>query len=137
MANWYTKGCWSLGSGDTVYSSATVKLLLVSSSYTFSKSHNFVSDITNEVTGGSYARQTLGSKTTTEDDANTRLEYDAADSTFTSVTFSNINAAVAFRDSGVAGTSPLLWYIDFSAQSPSAADVTLQFNSEGIAHFTA
>lgn len=49
---------------------------------------NFVSDllaIVTEITGGSYARQTLASVTVTEDDANNRANVDSANVTFTAV----------------------------------------------------
>lgn len=49
---------------------------------------NFVSDllgIVTEISGGSYARQTLGSVVPTEDDVNNRVNIDAANVTFSAV----------------------------------------------------
>jgi hypothetical protein len=136
MASWFNKGKHELGSGTTVYTTATIKVLLVTSGYVLNIDHDFVDDITNEVTGGGYVRQTLGTKVVTNNTTSDRTEFDAADSTFTNVTATNMNAAIAFRDTGTASTSPLLWYLDFTAQSPAAADVTLQWNSSGLAHIT-
>ena len=53
----------------------TIKVLLVKNTYGFAATQNIVNDITpatHEVTGGGYARQTLTTKTVTEDDTNNR-----------------------------------------------------------------
>jgi len=68
---------------------------------------------------------------------------DAADPVYSSVTLTARHGHF-YRDSGVASTSPLLWLVEFldadgvtpADVSPSAADLTVQFNTLGIAnHF--
>jgi len=136
MANWYTRGAFEIGSGGTVWTTSSMRVALVTSTYTFSKAHNLANQITNEVTGGGYARATIASPTTSENDASTRVEYDATDTAFTNITGTNVNAAIILRTTGSDSTSPLIWYVDFTAQSPAAADLTLQWSSSGIAHLT-
>lgn len=83
----------------------TIKAALVmSASYTFSAAHAFVSDL-----GAGRAAttdQTLGSKTVAAG------VFDAADVSFPAVTGTSVNAIVLYKDTGVAGTSPLIAYID-------------------------
>lgn len=70
-------------------------------------------------------------------------QVDAADVVFSTVTLTARYGHI-YRDSGVAATSPLLYLVEFldadgvtpADVSPSAADLTVQFNTLGIAnHF--
>jgi hypothetical protein len=71
----------------------------------------FISDLTGEITGGGYTRQTLASKTITTDDANDRAIFDAADAQWTSLTntFRYIHVA---QNTGNDATSRLITKID-------------------------
>lgn len=62
-------------------SSDTFKIGLVTSTYTFSASHSTLSDITNEVSGSGYARQTLGSVSSSQTSGT--YTFDFADPVFT------------------------------------------------------
>lgn len=76
----------TLGAGGWATGGADIGVLLVTSGYTYDPDHNFVSDITNELSGGGYARQTgLSSRTISENDTADQIEYDAADVTFSSL----------------------------------------------------
>ncbi len=120
---------------NVVYLTDTIKLALVTSSYTVDiDSHNFFDDITNEVAGTGYTAggATLGSKTSTQDNTNNRGVMDAADVTFSSSTIT-ARAAILYKDTGTPGTSPLMGYIDFAAdKSSSSSDFTIQFHADGI-----
>jgi hypothetical protein len=107
-------------------SSDTIKVRLVrTSAYTFSQSHDFVADLPAAIV----TDVTLGSKSipTTSADGGT---FDAADAVFTAVgAGAAIDALVIYKDTGVAGTSPLLCYIDGFSVTPNGGDITVQWQS--------
>lgn len=113
--------------------------------YSFDSTHNYVSEVFDggttglEFSGSNYTRQTLGSKTVTQDDGNTRGEADAADATFTGIDGATIAAALVFKVGPTDDTdSPLVAHIT-SADFPLTAnggDVTISWDAEGIVHIT-
>ncbi len=57
---------------------------------------------------------------------------DAADVTFTAVSGATVEAIVLYKDTGVAGTSPLIAYIDTATGlplTPNGGDVTVQWDN--------
>ena len=68
-------------SSDCNLETDTLKMALLTSSYTPSASHAVLADLTNEVSGNGYSRQTLGSVTLTQSSGTTTL--DCADISFT------------------------------------------------------
>lgn len=117
------------------FASDTIKVALATSSYTPNiDTHDFFDDITNEVTGTGYTAggETLASKAITVDTTNDRAEFDAADTQWTSASFT-ARYAIIYKDTGVAGTSNLIAYIDFSTdQTVSSGTFTITWDSEGI-----
>lgn len=90
----------------------TIKVMIVTSAYTPSLAHAFKSDITNEVSGTNYtAGGTAISGVTLALDGNT-VEWVHNDITWTQSAsgFSNGRTFVWYKDTGVAGTSPLIMY---------------------------
>lgn len=72
---WYNKGKKNLG--DTIdIGSDAFAVLLTTSTYTPAQTHEFVSDITNEVTGNGYSRKVLSSVTWTEADGTVTFDSD-------------------------------------------------------------
>jgi hypothetical protein len=73
---------------------------------------------------------TLGTKTTTSG------TFDAADSTFTSLSGDQVESLILFKDSGVEGTSNLLVLFDTFASgmplTPNGGNVTVTYNASGI-----
>lgn len=110
MANaFYTPVRNRLLSGALDLLTHDIKAVGVSSAYTFSAAHEFRSDLTGVIaTSGNLAGKSL-----------TTGVFDASDLTpaFTSVA-TNIVAVVLFRDTGVAGTSPLIAYLDTGTGFP-------------------
>ncbi len=106
----------------------TVRVALVDTGvYTYSAAHQFVSDLGASRVG---TDQTLGSKTFTDG------TFDAADPTFPSVTGPTIEAIVFYIDTGVAGTSRLVMYMDTGVTNlpatPNGGNIGLVFNASGI-----
>ena len=107
-------------------SSGDVKLALLTSAYTYSSAHEFVSDLTNILTDG--RSPALSSKTFTDG------VFDAADVTLPSVTGSQTAAAIVFYiDSGSDATSRLICFLDTNVTgfpfSTNGNDVTVTFDS--------
>lgn len=132
MANqWYPKAFNHLGAGSNLTSS-NIKFAAVTSGYTFSTSHEFVTDLGANIVGRS---ANLGSKTLGTVGAGI---FDAADTTFTALTGSAVTQLVMFIDSGSDATSVLLIQIDSTdcaglPFTPTGADAPLVFPSGGIA----
>jgi hypothetical protein len=88
-----------------------IKVVLVDTAdYTYSASHEFLSDVASGARVATSAN--LGSKTVTSG------VFDAADPTFTSVTGDQSEAMIIYRDTGSAATSPLIAYIDTATGLP-------------------
>lgn len=101
------------------FSSDTIKVMLVKSTYTPSADNDdFIDDAnTYEVTGTGYSAggAALGSKTVTQDNTNDRGVFDAADTSWTSASIAGIRGAVIYKDTGTPSTSPVIAYVDFAA----------------------
>lgn len=125
----------SLLNGSINLSSDTIKIALVTSSYTPDQdAHDNFDDVTNEVTGTNY---TAGGNTLTvtvsQDNTNNRGVFDANDTSWTSASIANIRGAVIYKSTGTASTSKLICYIDFG-QDQNVINGTFQitFNASGI-----
>lgn len=104
----------------------TIKVALVNitADYTYSAAHQYYSSVT-KYTGTT--DQTLASKTVTSG------VFDAADVTWTAVSISGtktVGAAIIYKDTGTASTSPLVAYIEFSsAVTPNGGDITVAWDN--------
>lgn len=143
----YGKFCANMLGGETAgessavdYLSDTIKVALTTATYVPDQdTHEFFSDVTNEVSGTGYTAggQALASKTVTYTAGTNKTTLDAADTTWSSATIT-ARIAVIYKDTGTASTSPLIAYIDFgSNQSSSNGNFTIQWNASGIVEFTA
>lgn len=115
------------GGANTNMSTGTVKAALVDTGvYTYSAAHEFLTSLTGRV--GTDA--TLGSKTFTNG------VFDAADATYTAVTGNSAEAIVLYIDTGTAGTSRLIAYLDTGFTglpvTPNGGDITVTWNASGI-----
>lgn len=125
-----------LGKGNINYTSGTYKLMLVTTSYTPDvDNHAFRSDVTGEASGTGYTAggQTVDSVTITQDNTNNRAVVDFADEVFSGVTVTNVDGAILYKDTGVAATSPLIAYFDFTegAQSTVGGAFTVTPSASG------
>jgi hypothetical protein len=123
MANTlYDKGREAFLAGDADWDANTIKVILLSASYTFSQSHQFHSDLSGIVaTSGA-----LSGKTTTSGVA------DASDVTFSAVSGSQVTQFAIYQDTGVSGTSRLLVYFDTATNlpiTPNGGDITIQWDN--------
>jgi hypothetical protein len=139
MANvFYNKAKQLILNGGLDFDTDTIKASFHTTSYTPSAdSDDFWDDATNEVsTSGSYTAGiaggiTLANKAVTQDNTDDEAVFDADDLSVTTFT-GTFRWIVLRKDTGVAGTSPLICAIDATAVTASAGTVTVTWNSEGI-----
>lgn len=115
-----------IGKGSVNLSSATIRALLTTSSYTPDPdAHKYLSDVTNELAAeNGYERQTLGSVTWTQDNTNDRAVLKSSAIVFAAVGGPiTARRAVLFVDTGDAATSLLLTAVLLDA---TPADFTAQ-----------
>lgn len=116
MANaWYRKGAEKVLLAQVNFNTDTIKARLVKNTYAQNLSTDeFISSVT-EITGST--DQTLANPSVTNG------VFDADDITFTAVPAGETSEGVViYKDTGVAGTSPLLMYIDTITGFPLATN---------------
>lgn len=122
------------------WAGTSYRVALVTASYTPSADHNFVADLTNELSGGNYARQTLASLTVTENDTDDRAQLDAADTVFSSLQLAagTPRYAVVYRNVTNDADSPIIAAIDLGdpPTAPTGADFTVAWDATGIIRLT-
>jgi hypothetical protein len=125
MANaHYAKGKEKILSGAVNYPTDTIKVALVKNTYPQDLANDeFFTSISAYVVG---TPQTLAAKTVAAG------VFDAADAVFLAVPAGDtLEGVVIYKDTGVAGTSPLLHYIDTITGFPfttNGSDVTVRWN---------
>lgn len=133
--NGYNSFKKDLLAGNIDMDNDTLKVALVTSSYTFDQdSHTRLSDITNEVSGTGYTTggRALSGLSVSIDTGNDVAVFNAADVTWANSTYT-ARGAVVYKDTGASGTSPLISYLDFSSdQSPSGENFTITWDALGM-----
>lgn len=138
VAKVYGKAMQAMVNKQVDFDSDTIKVALLKDTYTPNQdTHDYYDDLTNELTGGGYALQTLTSKTVTYDSGTNKVTFDCADVTFAGLTATDIRYAVFFGDTGSGSTSPLLCYMDFEAnQDVTDQDFILIIGAGGLITLT-
>ena len=112
-----------------------IKVMLVTSAYTYDIDlHEFIDDVTNEITGVGYTAGGVltATRTVTRNDGTNEVFYDADDATWTSSTIT-ARGAVVYVDSGAPSTSPLICYVDFlQDKSSDLGNFVVQWGLEGV-----
>ena len=119
--------------------STDVRVLLVTSTWTPDPDLNFVSQLTNELSGGNYVRKATASRTLTEDDANNQVVLDAADITWTALgaAAGTPAYAIAYKyNASDAAAELIAWDALTSPPIPNGGDYTVQWNAEGLVKLT-
>lgn len=112
----------------------TIKVALVTATYTPNQDTdnyaNLAGFTANELAGGGYARQTLGSKTLTYDAASNTVRLKAAAAVFGAAFTGTFRYAVILKDTGAAATSPLIAFINYGTdQAIAAGTFTCDFDA--------
>ena len=132
----YTSCFKHVFNGAIDFSSDTFHLALVTSDYTPDlTNHEFFGDITNEVVGTGYVAggKVLSDLSVTQDDAGGQAIWDA-----TIIVWANseitARAAILYKNTGNAATSPLIRYYDFAADyTTDGGSYTITWPAIGIA----
>jgi hypothetical protein len=113
------------GSSDSSLTGTVKAALVDTGTYTYSAAHEFLSSLSGVVG----TAQTVGTKTYVNG------LFDGDNVTYTAVTGSSAEAVVLYIDTGVAGTSRLVAYIDTATGlpvTPNGGDITITWNASGI-----
>lgn len=137
---WYNKGKGVVMNGDIDLLTDTIKVMLVTSAYTFDADHDFANDVTGELTVSGYTggfggagRKTLASKTVTIDNTNDRAYFDAADVSWTALgAGETIGGAILLKEVTNDAASPLIAFIDLANAATAGTDVSIIWSTEGI-----
>ena len=118
---------WKGTLGDITAGGTAVKCRLMrTSAYTVNQAHQFASSLAATIVGDA----TLGTKVANGGGGADPGCFDAADITFTAVPAgAAIDCLAVYKDTGVAGTSPLLFYIDGFSVTPNGGDITIQWQN--------
>jgi len=111
----YNSGKVRIGNQNIDYLNDTIKAALVGVGYIPDQDGDeFFSDIADEIVGGGYTAggETLANKAITQNDVDNTADFEADDITaWDADTFTGAIAVIIYKDTGVAGTSPLIAYI--------------------------
>lgn len=147
-----TKGEILKGNIDLV--NDTIKVALLKNTTEYSEdpdSHNFVSDVLDGGTTGEeyddsgYSRQALSSQAVNTDDTNDQSEFDASDTTFSSIGSATggqvVEAILVYKQVGADDTTPgddpiIAVYDDSNVsdleKQTNGEDFTIQWDAEGL-----
>jgi hypothetical protein len=122
-------------------SADTLKVMLCTSAYAPNQdTHQFKSDVTNEVAGTAYVAggQALTTVTLTYDGATNKLTLDADDVAWAASTITARYAVIYDATPGTDATRPLIGYVDFGADvSSTAGTFSITWDPAGICTITA
>ena len=135
MSAFYLSGKKKVMEGSIALLTDTIKVAFMAPAYAPNiDTEDFYDDISASIAAGS-TDQTLASKALNIDTSNDRVEFDAADISIASETISGgTDMMVIYKDTGVAGTSPLIAYIDIAEGTliPVSGTLSITWNAEGI-----
>ena len=122
----FKEALW-LQSANSNANTGTLRAALVDTgTYTYSAAHEFLTSLTGVVG----TAQVIGSKTFTNG------VFDGADVTYTGVSGNSAEAIVIYIDTGTAGTSRLVAYLDSGFTglpvTPNGSDINVTWNASGI-----
>jgi len=121
-----------------------IKVMLVGTGYTPNKDHNFVNQVTSELSGTGYTggfggsgRKALASRAVTQDDTNDWSYFDAADVVWTAINAGTAAYAIVIKEITDDTASPILVVVDVSPDIvTNGGDYTIQWATDGICKIT-
>lgn len=132
----YDKYFLSANASTINYLSDSIKVMLCTSAYTPNQgTHQFKSDITNEVSGTGYTATGVALGTKTAATATRVATFDAADTSWTTSTITARYAIVYDATPATDATRPLICYVDFGADVISSGG-TFQITWDALGIWT-
>ena len=136
----YNRGALILTDGTAQWDTADIQVLLTTSSYTPVKTHNVVTDVTNECStggGSNYVRKATTGNIITEVDGSNRVEYDLDNLTYTAlgVSAGTPKYAVLYLEGASDALRELVAFVDLgTADTPDGSNWLLSWAATGAFH---
>lgn len=133
---------YRIAAGNNLWSTASMRVLLVASSYSFSAAHRYVSDVlAHEIAHVSYVRRPLAGRTTSFDIPLSRGLLAAEPTLFPALAGVTTTGAIVYERVGVddttPGDDPVVCYLEFpSAFVADGTDFLIRYDSSGIISLT-
>lgn len=132
-SNLYNKGVLKLLDGTIDYLTDNIAILLVNNTYTFDRTHEFVSNISGEVSGTGYARKVVPSKTVSLNTATNTVIFDCGTIEYTAVDVSDtLSSAIVYADGSTDADRALIANIEFGDLATSNADINIVTSDDGL-----
>lgn len=133
MSKIYEKGITEIANATINFVTDNIAVLLVNTSHTFTKTDEFVANVSsNEVSGTGYERKTLANTSISYDSGNDKLVFDADDLRYTEINAGTVASAIIFQEGANDDVSTLIADVDFQDFSTTGGDTLLVFNANGI-----
>jgi len=133
---WYRQGQKALLTGTCVWASSTIKVSLLTTSYTPNAiTDDFWDDVSAyETTVDSYTTATLGTKSSASDTSPQRVRLTGGDVSWVGTgTGETAGWVVVWHDTSNPATSSLLFYYSLGTGQAMGGDLTLEWNTLGLA----
>lgn len=131
-SGWYNSGARDVADRTIDLVNDTIKLILVTSTYTPDKDHDFASDLTNELSGTGYTggfggagRKTLAGKAFATDTTNDRVEFTFSAVTWTAINAGNPKYAIMVKEITNDAATRLIAYLDLGTVVTNGSDMIL------------
>lgn len=140
VAKLYGKVFTSAFNKEIDFNSDTIKAMLCTSTYVPDQdTHQYKSDVTNEITGTGYTAGgvTLANCVIAYDTSTNTLKLDADDFSWTGATFTARNLVIYDSTPGSDATRPLIMYVTFTADIPvTSSTFSVTVNAGGLCTVT-
>lgn len=131
-SGWYNSGLRDVVDRTIDLAADTIKIILVTSSYTPDPDHDFASDLTNELSGTGYTggfggggRKTIGSKAFETDTTNNRVEFTFGATTWTGINAGSPKYAILVKEITNDAATRLIAYLDLGTVTTNGGDLTI------------
>ncbi len=116
---------------------AVFRAMLVGAGYTYNAAHTVVSDVIGqEVSGGTYGRVTVSSRTAVRDLSGDSAQGRAANVSFPGLTGVTPSGCIIYRRGGATDETPnddvLVCFVDFPETGTDATDFVVEFSATGV-----
>lgn len=148
-SRWTNHGATLMANGSLDLLADTVKVMAVDATFAFNPDSDFVDDgsandaASHEIAGAGYAggfggagRKVLASKTITEDDANDRAYFDAADVSWTGLNAGTIGMLLLIKEITNDAASIVIAALDPADLVTNGGDVNAVWNAAGLLQLT-
>jgi hypothetical protein len=128
----YNKMTHLLATGALNMSTEDIRVLLATTTYAPDKDHDFVNDITNEVSGGSgYVRKALANETVTLDNTNDWTKFTHDPLVWTAANFGTFRYMIYYVHNVADNAAALLKCIDLTSVVTNGGNLTITPHANG------